>query len=194
MPWGSTSAEARHIAGKNPRGRAHGGGGIILGMLDEMVVEKGKSVRRYGKSHFRGAYLAWLPGKKNFAVVFKRKGERKSSVLSPSIQQLHRTFHNVPPRAAGTFEWPDKKGATKQLGLIRSLTYSIPPDLKSPEKNGYNWVHAFGDHGESGHGPLTRTKTYPDSLKPMAVIDSAGNLFIVRRPSNKYHVTKWIYW
>jgi hypothetical protein len=82
----------------------------------------------------------------------------------------------------------------RQLGLIRSLTYSIPPNLRSPEKKGFNWVHAFGDHGESGHGPLTREKKYPDHLKPMAMIDRKGNLFIVRRPKNKYHVTKWIYW
>jgi hypothetical protein len=188
---GSTSAEARHVSGNNPR---LGKGGIILGTLDEMVVENAYGARKYGRSAFRGAYLAWLPSKKNFAVVFKRGGERRANVLAPEIQRLHRTFHDAPARAAGSFEWPDKQGSLKSLGLIRSLTYSIPPDLKSPEKKGVNWVHAFGDHGESGHGPLTRTKTYPDSLKPMAAIDSAGNLFIVRRPTNKYHVTKWIYW
>ncbi len=66
--------------------------------------------------------------------------------------------------------------------------------MKSPEKRGFKWVHLFGDHGEGGHGSFKGEKQYPDRLKPALLVNLNGDLFIRRRPGNKFDVSKWIYW
>ncbi len=183
----TSSAEERHAG--NPR---RSGSGVLLGVLSELVVDVGRDTMTANKSRLRGLYLAWMPSTKALAIVSKAHG--RPGVLSSAARRIHKLFHNTDPSASATYDWPERTGAERRVGLIRSLTYVVPPKIRSPEKQGYRWVHAFGDHGESGHGPLRGEKQYSDSLKPMLLENARGDLFIQRRPGNKYDVTKWIYW
>lgn len=188
-PYGSTSAE-REMSG-NPR-RSGSGSGVLLGTLDELVVDQGGETITAKKSRLRGLYLAWIPSSKSLAIVRKALGQ--PGELSNATRQIHKLFHNTEPTASATYEWPERTGREYRLGLIRSLTYVVPPKIKSPEKHGYKWVHKFGDHGEEGHGPMRGEKQYSDTLKPYLLENAKGDLFIQRRPGNKFDVTKWIYW
>ena len=148
--------------------------------------------RHVSKSALRGAYLAWMPSTDDFAVVFPTRGN--PGRLSPAVQRIHREFHDSAPKRAVAYEWPDRVGALRSAGRVRSLTYIVPRAINSPEKQNYRWVHAFGDHGESGHGEYEGTKTYSRRLMPELMIDGRNHMFIKRRPGNRYDVTKWIYW
>ncbi len=187
----TTSSEERHAG--NPRVRS-GRSGVLLGVLEELVVDAGNRTRTATKSKLKGMYLAWMPSEKALAIVRKAKGT--PGVLGETTKRIHKLFHNVAPSESATYEWPERTGSERRVGLIRSLTYVVPANIKSPEKQGYRWVHKFGDHGELGHGPLDSRgeKVYSDSLKPMLLENGRGQLFIQRRPGNKYDVTKWIYW
>lgn len=191
-PWGSTAAEYKHQGG-NPRARRtgarSGASGVYLGTLDELVVEVGSRTR---KVNTRGLHLAWVPSTRNFALV--RPSRAKPGSLDDATVDIHKQFHNGAPSKCVAFDWPERSGELQQVGLIRSLTYIVPPKVKSPQKQGVRWVHQFGDHGEEGHGKFRGEKRYADSLKPMLCQDARGNLFIKRRPGNKYTVTSWIYW
>lgn len=196
-PWGSTSAEADRVA--NPRGRAGvgrsltktgGSSGTYLGRLVEMVVE----VNGHAKVlSLKREHLAWVPSKRALAITVPSKA--RPGTLDSASRATHAKFHAGPVARTVAYEWPTPEGKLVKLGLLRSLTYVVPPGVKSPVKQGFRWVHAFGDHGESGHGPMRNgEKVYPDKLKPALMEDAAGNLFIVRRPGNKFNVTDWIYW
>jgi len=166
----------------------------MLGKLTELVIDTKNGTKKYGRGELAStAYVAWLPKKKTLAVVFKR-AKGNPGRLDDDTLKAHQLFHNCAPQRASVFEWPDQKGTLKPFGLLRSITYVVPKSTRSPEKNQYQWVHAFGDHGEEGHGEMTREKTYPDRYKPGIMLDADGNLFIVRRPGNKYFVSTWIYW
>ncbi len=182
--------EERHAG--NPRRR--GGSGVLLGVLDELVVDSldGKSTMTASKARLRGMYLAWMPGEKALAIVRKAKGT--PGTLGGEARRIHKLFHNVDPTKSATYDWPERGGNERRVGIIRSLTYVVPPSLDSPEKKNHRWVHKFGDHGEEGHGPFRDRKQYSDSLKPLLLENGRGELFIQRRPGNKYDVTEWIYW
>lgn len=187
-PWGSTSAEADRTRTGNPRGT--GKSGVYLGKLDDMVVE----VRGVAKHMKPGSlHVAWVPSKRDLALVVKSSA--KPGTVDAATRVTHQKFHASPMTKAVAYDWPTPVGRLTQIGLIRSLTYVVPQNVKSPTKHGYKWVHAFGDHGESGHGPMRNgEKVYPDSLKPALCKDTRGKLFVCRRPGNKYKVTDWIYW
>jgi len=186
-PWGSSSAEVGHRA--NPRKRA-ANSGTYLGKLVELVVEANGRTQTL---KLQRKHLAWVPSKRALAIVTPAKG--RPGVLDAASRKTHLKFHAATVSKTVAYEWPTPAGSLMQVGLIRSLTYVVPPGVKSPVKQGYRWVHAFGDHGESGHGPMLRgEKVYPDKLKPALSEDDHGNLFIVRRPGNKFNVTDWIYW
>jgi hypothetical protein len=196
---GVSSAEYAH-AKWNPRGRRSrsrpsrggNGSGVLLGILSELVVDvKGKTLEA-NSARLKGLFLAWMPGDNALAIVRKTNG--RPGRLSAQAMKIHREFHDVPPQRATAFDRPRRDSSCKKVGLIRSLTYRIPAGLKSPQKSQAIWVHKFGDHGEEGHGPLRGEKQYSDSLKPYLLENSKGDLFIQRRPGNKYDVTKWIYW
>jgi hypothetical protein len=187
-PYGSTSAEYAHHA--NP-GRKTGGSGTLLGHLDDLVVCRNGKDSQVPKSRMRGLFVAWMPGSRDLALV-RKKGPARGAV-SPTAASLFRQFHGSNPKA-GSYEWPDPVGGLREIGRLRSITYVVPETIKSPEKTGFRWVHAFGDHGESGHGLHTKTKSYPERLMPALCEDSRGALFIRRKPGNKYYVSRWIYW
>jgi hypothetical protein len=147
-----------------------------------------------------GSFLGWLPAGRKLVVVKKAKGQKVlTNVRMPAstvgkIQGVHRKFHGVSPQKFNTYVWPDAVGKLTPVGLIVSLIYDIPPGLRSPGKVRYQWNHEFGDHGERGHGRVSGQGNYPEKLMPLLVKDQKGNLFIKRRPGNKFYVTDWLYW
>lgn len=197
-PWGSTTAEYDHTRGGKRRlkrvpVRHHGDrtSGVDLGVLESMELENGRVL------HPRGKHLAWMPSQRDLAITAKVRA--KPGRLSATARKVHRQFHASEPQRAVAFDWPDQRGSLRLVGLMRKITYIVPKNIRSPDKrqNGQpiRWVHAFGDHGECGHGPVGgREKRYPQHLMPALCQDQAGNLFIKRRAGNKYNVTDWIYW
>lgn len=81
---------------------------------------------------------------------------------------------------------PDRGPTVKNVGLLKSLVYYVPSKIRSPGKNKYLWHHAFGDTGHKGGD------SYPIKVMPMLQRDSAGNLFIKRRPGNIFRVDNWL--
>lgn len=163
--------------------------GVILGSLVDLELEDG---RRVSAARLRGCLLAWVPSRKDLIIV-KRTQQRGLGKLGAKAQRMHRQFHDVNPTKASRFEWQEPRGL-QPLGRLRSLTYAIPRELRSPEKQKYRWNHAFGDHGEHGHGPMTGSKSYPTRYMPELCKDARGNLYIRRMPGNKYYVKDWIFW
>lgn len=217
-PYGATQAEFDHIGAPGsskrlPRYRSYkikarhgtrtgyrrarvrrirggaGDGAILLGHLHELVLLDGSKL---GPSQLRGLYLAWLPRTNNFAAV--HKVNRQPGRVTREALDRHQKFHGAPARKLATYDWPDRVGQLREIGLLKSLTYVIPPDVDSPEKANTRWYHLFGDHGELGHGPVRGEKKYPTRFMPMMCEDAAGNLSIKRRPGNNYRVTDWIFW
>lgn len=170
--------------------------GLLLGHLTALVVVTpgGREIAA-GDKQLKGWFVGWMPdAKKDFVFVKQAKG--RPGAVSAKVIKVFRQFHNSAPQRASVWNRPDPVGAPTLVGLIKSLTYVIPSWMKSPQKSGYKWVHAFGDHGESGHGPINGRgeKVYPQKLMPAIYQDRAGNIFVKRRAGNKYDVTEWIYW
>ena len=69
---------------------------------------------------------------------------------------------------------------------MKALVYTVPRKINSPEKNPYQWHHAFGDTGHKGGDH------YPERVMPALMKDQKGNLFFKRRPGNIYKVDQWI--
>ncbi len=168
----------------------------MLGHLVELVVVTPGGDRKAGESRLKGMFLAWLPKTRNFGIVRKTGRRGNPNAITSKDRDVFEKFHQGKVRKAVAYELPDRVGSLRELGRLRSLTYVTPRDIPSLQKRNSRWVHAFGDHGESGHGvhDETREKVYPKKLMPLLCKDSAGNLFIKRMPGNKYDVTEWIYW
>lgn len=205
-PYGATAAEQRHL-GWNPRGTKKrmmvrkeyrkvaprvGSSGVLLGTLDELEVDVNGCSTPASKHALKGLFLAWMPDQHNFAIV--TRANARPGRLSAASLRVHRQFHNSEPRSAAAYHAPDRDGTEDDVGLITSLTYVIPSWMYSPEKAGFKWVHLFGDHGEAGHGSFRGGKRYAHTFKPMLRMNDSGELFIKRRPGNKYNVTNWIFW
>lgn len=187
-------ARSKSIGKRRRFDRVKGGAatGVDLGILESMELEDGRTL------HPRGCHLAWMPQQRALAITIKARG--RPARLSSATKRVHRQFHASEPQRAVTYEWPDQRGSLRLLGLMRKITYIVPKHIRSPDKRQADgmpirWVHAFGDHGESGHGPVGGPeKRYPQHLMPALVEDAAGNLFIKRRAGNKFNVSDWIYW
>lgn len=164
--------------------------GVIMGRLAQVVVRAPDGTEAVFKP--KGALLGWIPQGKQLVVL--KDGRRGQGLLSVSAAKIHRQFHNVDPTRADLFEWPDPVGRKRDVGKVVSLLYTIPPWLRSPEKDKYRWNHEFGDHGERGHGPVRGSGNYPEKYMPTLQVDDAGNLYFKRNPGNKYYVTDWLYW
>ena len=199
-PWGSTVAESEYARQprrrrSRPKVRNHRSGvsGVYLGTLEFLELENGRVIKKPGK------HIAWMPSSNDLALVKKAHG--RPAALSTTVRRIHREFHESAPQRAVVFDWPDRVGKLRLVGLVRVISYIVPASVKSPGKRQPDggpilWVHAFGDHGESGHGSVdgTREKKYPPRLMPALVQDEAGHLYIKRRPGNRYNVSKWMYW
>lgn len=162
------------------------GEGVILGRLQELKLEDGRSL---GSTDLRGCYLAWVPSRKDLVIVHRKL--KKTGKISEKTADAHREFHAANPSRVSCFDWSPPKGV-RVIGRLQSLIYDIPKEMRSPEKKKFRWDHAFGDHGERGHGPSRGVKKYSRSLMPKLCEDRNGDLFIVRVPGNKYYVRDWI--
>lgn len=172
--------------------------GLILGHLTALILRRGNRDLAVSPARLRGWFVGWVPtASKDFVLVRALKGRSvRPGPLSSKAVQVYRQFHNTAPQRATVYDRPDPVGRLQEVALIKSLTYVVPQWMKSPEKRGVQWVHAFGDHGEEGHGPVDARgeKVYPTKLMPALLEDSVGNIYVKRRPGNRYDVTKWIYW
>lgn len=157
--------------------------GIGLGTLKELEVldPKTKHVRIIRP---RNRWLAWDPKRQAFHICISR-GLTNERVPS-SIVKLHRKFHRAAPSKARRAFAPDPTGRLVQVGLLKALTYTVPRAIFSPEKNPYNWHHAFGDTGHRGGSE------YPERVMPALMKDAKGNLFIKRRKGNIFRVDTWL--
>lgn len=162
---------------------------VGLGNLDNLVYrdERGDHTIRPGR-----VWLAWHPEARALLICLKRRG--RGQALSTSVRKAHRKFHDSPVRSSIASEWPEPRGQVKAFGLLRELTYKVPRQIVSPWKNKYLWRHQFGDHGQNPDLEPTADVRYSPRFMPYLAKDGAGNLYIVRRPGNKYFVNKWIMW
>lgn len=140
----------------------------------------------------RGRWLAWSPAKRELLIC--RKGSGSTAALSAGVRRIHGQFHDEPSHKALAAVWPDPRRPLTKLGCLVNLIYKVPKSVISPQKNPYRWSHSFGDHGESGRGLGRATKQYPERYMPHLYRDLAGNLYIKRRPGNRYYVAKWLMW
>lgn len=187
---GRLSSNPRPKKVRGPGGRS----GVLLGMLDELVVVRPGGSQRISDRKTSGLFVAWMPGTNNLALVRKvGKKPVNPRLISEKDKRVFKQFHHSPVRRVVMYDWPEKNGL-RPIGRLRSLTYIVPKWVKSLEKWNHRWVHAFGDHGEEGHGLHTGTKRYSERLMPMLCKDVRGNLHIVRQPGNRYNVSEWIYW
>lgn len=130
----------------------------------------------------KNKWLAWDGRNLHICTV---KGTMQAKLPSALVKK-HAKFHNAAPKGNPfCAECPSPKGATKQIGLIKALVYTVPRKINSPEKNPYHWHHAFGDTGHAGG-------EYPETVMPALVKDSVGNLFFKRRRGNIYKVDQWL--
>lgn len=164
--------------------------GMLMGTLTEIVVRKNGRDRTIKP---KGLYVGWIPKGKHLAILKKTSKQIKSNVSS-GVKELHKKFHNKSSDKSTVYEWPDAVGKKEHVGRIVSITYTVPKWLRSPGKNGYQWHHEFGDHGERGHGDVRESGNYPQKYMPVLQKDSNGTLYIKRMPGNKYYVRDWLYW
>lgn len=163
-------------ARKNPPSTALVG----IGRLVSLEVLKDGKVSMLRPS---GRQLAWDPAARAFHIVTPVRKVRKA--LPPKVARAHQAFHQAPSTHAWTVRAPSPQGALRDLGLVKALTYFVPPAIKSPEKNRYLWHHAFGDTGHKGG-------KYPTKVMPALLKDARGNLFIRRRRGNIFTVDSWL--
>lgn len=154
-----------------------------IGLLTSLEILDPKTGRTTTRI-VRGKWLAWDTGRRAFHICTV-KG-RAGQGLPAGVAKAHRRFHAANPRATVAADVPASAGGEQQVGLVKALTYRVPQQVESPEKNPHLWHHAFGDTGHKGGD------AYPQRVMPALVRDRAGNLFIRRRPGNIFRVDTWL--
>jgi hypothetical protein len=150
---------------------------LCLGKLIKLELNDGR------KLSLKNRWLAWDGRNLHVCTI---TGTTKASLPS-AITAKHRKFHGQNPKGEPfVAECPTKTGAAKLLGLVKALVYTVPRKINSPEKNPYQWHHAFGDTGHKGGD------SYPEKVMPALLKDAKGNLFFKRRPGNIYKIDQWI--
>ncbi len=150
---------------------------LCLGKLIKLELADGK------KPSVKNRWLAWDGRNLHICTV---KGTTKASLPS-AITAKHRKFHGQDPKGQPFVgDCPTPVGRCTQVGLVKALVYTVPRKINSPEKNPYQWHHAFGDTGHEGGD------SYPERVMPALMKDQKGNLFFKRRPGNIYKVDQWI--
>lgn len=162
---------------------------VGLGTIDNLVY---RDERGDHKIRPRNLWLAWHPRGKALLLCKKVRGRGRG--LSADVRRAHHRFHEAGTRSTMAARWPEPQGKLQAFGLLRELTYKVPRKILSPGKTRYLWRHQFGDHGQHGHQAGNVDVRYSTRFMPYLAKDAAGNLYIVRRPGNKYYVRKWIYW
>lgn len=155
---------------------------LCIGQLRDLELYDPKTGRT-GHLKPKGKWLAW--DGKQFQIC-NVKGQVNASLPS-NIVAKHRKFHASNPQGKPFLaSMPSRSSSVKNVGLLKSLVYYVPSKIRSPGKNKYLWHHAFGDTGHKGGD------SYPTKVMPMLQRDSAGNLFIKRRPGNIFRVDNWL--
>jgi len=157
---------------------------LCIGQLRaiEVVLPDGSVKAAACKKH----WLAWDGRQYQICYV---KGSVKTT-LPRNIVARHKKFHGVAPQSNPFYAMmPDRGPTIKNVGLLKSLTYYVPTQIRSPGKNKYLWHHDFGN---TVAGQKTPDGGYPTKLMPMLQRDSTGNLFIKRRPGNIFRVSNWL--
>lgn len=176
----------RRKARRNPVPRSAPSRALLcVGQLRQLELYDPKTGRT-GTISPKGKWLAW--DGKQFQIC-NVKGQVNASLPSKLVSR-HRKFHSANPIGKPFLaEYPkeERRGPTvRDVGLLKSLVYYVPSKIRSPGKNKYLWHHAFGDTGHKGGD------SYPTKVMPMLQRDSAGNLFIKRRPGNIFRVDNWL--
>lgn len=157
---------------------------LCIGKLTHLeVIQPGGGRPR--TIRLRDRWLAWEPGKRRFHIC-RVTGRAEINPTKP-VAKAHRRFHAAAPKG-GSFkaEAPDAAGRLTDVGLLRSLVYEVPNDIRSPDKNRYKWHHAFGDTGHQGG------TDYPERVMPALKRTAKGEYVIVRRPGNIFRVDTWL--
>ena len=157
---------------------------LCIGKLTHLEVMQPGGAGRH-TIRLKNRWLAWDLGRRCFHIC-RVTGHDSTNPTGP-IAKAHRRFHTVAP-SAGTFRAvaPDTTGGLIDVGLLRSLVYKVPNDVKSPGKNRYNWHHALGDTGHEGG------EDYPEKVMPMLKRTRSGEYVIVRRVGNIFRVDTWL--
>ena len=163
---------------------------IGLGRLLALIVRQpdGRRVRIAPQDE---RWLAWRAAARELLVL--RPGRGPEVAPAPSARRGHAYFHGAPPAGARPMVAPTRGAGVRALGLLESLTYTAA-GIASPTKRDHHWIHQFGDRGERGHG-RTRADAaspYPERAMPLVEVNAAGDLFIRRRPGNRYTVRDWV--
>ena len=154
---------------------------LCLGKLTKLGVVQVDSDRE-ASMRLKNTWLAWDGRNLHICTV---KGTTTAK-LPATVVARHKKFHTVGPRGKPFVgDCPTPVGRCTLLGLVKSLIYTVPRKISSPEKNPYRWNHAFGDTGHAGG-------EYPKRVMPALVKDQNGNLFIKRRKGNIFKVDDWI--
>jgi len=163
---------------------------IGLGRLVDLIIRDAQGQRLRVTPHGE-QWLAWKPDTRDIVVL--RPGRGVGTVAKRRDALRHQQFHGAVPEQARPMEWPTARGTVRTLGLIESATY-VAEGIRSPIKGHHFWRHHFGDRGERGHGGVNTGKParYADRYLPRLDVDTAGHLFLVRRPGNRYDVREWI--
>ena len=153
-----------------------------VGQLVKLEVKTSRGKRTLS---LRQRYLGWDTGRKAFHIC-TIKG-RQNPAAPSAVAAAHRRFHGAPPKGAFVAEVPqfNPRAKAEFVGLVQSLVYTVPDEVRSPEKNRIAWHHAFGDTGHKGGSH------YPDKVMP-ALYRQNGHLFIVRRKGNIFNVDNWL--
>lgn len=155
---------------------------LCVGQLRDLEIYDPKTEStKHIKPHNK--WLAW--DGKQFHVC--NVSGQANADLPKEVQKRHRKFHQANPQGKPFVgSMPDRSASVRDVGLLKSLVYYVPTKIRSPGKNKYLWHHAFGDTGHKGGD------SYPIKVMPMLQKDSAGNLFIKRRPGNIFKVDQWL--
>ncbi len=163
---------------------------IGLGRLVDLIIRdaQGQRLRLTPRGE---QWLAWKPDTRDLVVL--RPGRGVVTVAKQRDARRHQQFHGATPERARAMEWPASRGAVRVLGLIESVTY-VAAGIRSPTKGPHHWIHQFGDRGERGHGStgVQTPSSYAERFMPRLESDRAGNLSVIRRPSNRFTVRDWI--
>lgn len=126
--------------------------------------------------------IAWKPETRDLVVL--RPGRGEGEVAKQRDARRHQRFHGAVP---------EQTRAMHVLGLIESVAY-VATGIRSPSKGPHHWIHQFGDRGEHGHDAVQTQapSIYAERFMPQLDVDAAGNLVVVRRPSNRFTVRDWI--
>lgn len=152
-----------------------------IGTLQQLEVLD-PATRKTRTLRLSNRWLAW-DGKAFHICTPKRRAVKP---LPAGVRRAHQRFHQAGTAAALVADVPAPAGRCTQIGLLKSLVYRVPQQVRSPEKNPYAWHHAFGDTGHQGGDH------YPDRVMPALLRDARGNLFIKRRKGNIFRVDSWL--